>query len=69
MVRLLKRLIALIPWGVLVASLIGFAGKDSRWFDHFSSFRMHIAAECGIFDLFFNKTTAHRNGKSALEVY
>ena len=40
MVRLLKRFLVLTPWGVLLASLIGFAGKYSRWFDHFSSFRV-----------------------------
>lgn len=40
MVRLLKSLVILTPWGILVASLIGFSGKYSRWFDHFSSFRV-----------------------------
>ena len=40
MVRLLKRLLILISWVVLVASLIGFAGKYSHWFDHFSNFRV-----------------------------
>jgi endonuclease/exonuclease/phosphatase (EEP) superfamily protein YafD len=53
MVRLLKRLIALIPWGVLVASLIGFAGKDSRWFDHFSSFRMQYLLLSVAFLIYF----------------
>lgn len=40
MVRLLKQFSVLTPLGVLAASLIGFAGKYSRWFDHFSNFRV-----------------------------
>jgi endonuclease/exonuclease/phosphatase (EEP) superfamily protein YafD len=40
MVRLLKQVAVMAPWGILAASLIGFAGKYSRWFDHFSNFRV-----------------------------
>lgn len=53
MVRLLKRFLVLTPWGVLVASLIGFAGKYSRWFDHFSSFRVQYLVLSVAFLVYF----------------
>ncbi len=40
MVRVLKQTLQYAPWLVLFASLIGYLGEYSRWFDHFSSFRV-----------------------------
>ncbi len=40
MVRLLNYIVKYAAWVVLFASLIGFLGEYSRWFDHFSAFRV-----------------------------
>ncbi|WP_169704534.1 endonuclease/exonuclease/phosphatase family protein [Runella slithyformis] len=40
MVRLLTQAVKYAPGLVLFASLIGFLGEYSRWFDHFSAFRV-----------------------------
>ncbi|WP_428665441.1 endonuclease/exonuclease/phosphatase family protein [Runella sp.] len=40
MVRILKQWLNFASWAVLFASLIGFLGEYSRWFDHFASFRV-----------------------------
>lgn len=40
MVRLLNQCLKYAFWVVLFASLIGFLGEYSRWFDHFSAFRV-----------------------------
>jgi endonuclease/exonuclease/phosphatase (EEP) superfamily protein YafD len=54
MVQLLKRIWFLAYWGILAASLIGFLGKYSRWFDHFSSFRMQYLLLSMAFLIYFS---------------
>ncbi len=40
MVRILNKALLLGVWMVVVASLLGFWGRHSRWLDHFASFRV-----------------------------
>ncbi len=60
MVQLLNRLAVSATWLIALSSLLGFSGRYSRWFDHFSNFRVQYFLLGSVLALWYFFRRQHR---------